>query len=331
MASLAEIRAKLQEQENRRKGSGMGGGDNAIYPFWNIPEGSTATLRFLPDANESNSFFWVERQMIRIPFAGVKGGDENRQVVVQVPCVEMWGETCPIHAEIRPWFKDKNMEDLGRRYWKKRSYIMQGFVVNSPLAEDTVPENPIRRFVINPSIFNIIKSALMDPEMEELPTDFQRGTDFRLTKTTKGQYADYATSAWARKERSLGQEELEAIQKHGLFNLNDFMPKKPNADELAQIFDMFQSSVEGELFDPQRFTAFRPGGMSVNADADDTPATSATSVSRPAPKVVDDEPPVVAAPKATTAEAPAATSGEDGGKKPSVEEILQLIKARRNQ
>lgn len=331
MASLAEIRAKLQEQENRRSGKGGGAGDNAIYPFWNIPEGSTATLRFLPDANESNSFFWVERQMIRIPFPGVKGGDENRQTVVQVPCVEMWGETCPIHAEIRPWFKDKNMEDLGRRYWKKRSYIMQGFVVNSPLAEDTVPENPIRRFVINPSIFNIIKSALMDPEMEELPTDFQRGTDFRLTKTTKGQYADYATSSWARKERSLSQEELEAIQKHGLFNLNDFMPKKPNADELAQIFEMFQASVEGELFDPQRFSAFRPSGMSANTDADDAPAASATVAARPAPKVVhdEDETPVATATAkpAATADAPA---GEDG-KKPSVEEILQLIKARRGQ
>jgi len=39
MATLAEIRAKLQEQENRGGGgSSSGGGDNAIFPFWNIPE-----------------------------------------------------------------------------------------------------------------------------------------------------------------------------------------------------------------------------------------------------------------------------------------------------
>jgi hypothetical protein len=47
MASLAEIRAKLKEQESRSSGSQSGGGDNAIYPFWNIKEGESATLRFL--------------------------------------------------------------------------------------------------------------------------------------------------------------------------------------------------------------------------------------------------------------------------------------------
>ena len=67
MASLAEIRARLQEQENKQGGATRGGMDNAIYPFWNIPENSTATLRFLPDADESNTFFWRERQMIKIP------------------------------------------------------------------------------------------------------------------------------------------------------------------------------------------------------------------------------------------------------------------------
>ena len=38
MATLAEIRAKLKEQETRSSGN-TGGGDNAIYPFWNIKEG----------------------------------------------------------------------------------------------------------------------------------------------------------------------------------------------------------------------------------------------------------------------------------------------------
>jgi len=33
MASLAEIRAKLKEQENRTRGNSSGGGDNAIYHF----------------------------------------------------------------------------------------------------------------------------------------------------------------------------------------------------------------------------------------------------------------------------------------------------------
>ena len=72
MASLAEIRAKLQESQNRTSGS-TGGGDNAIYPHWNMQEGKEAVVIFLPDANTSNTFFWVERAMIKLPFAGIKG------------------------------------------------------------------------------------------------------------------------------------------------------------------------------------------------------------------------------------------------------------------
>ena len=37
MASLAEIRAKLKAQETRSERTG-GGGNNAIFPHWNIPE-----------------------------------------------------------------------------------------------------------------------------------------------------------------------------------------------------------------------------------------------------------------------------------------------------
>ena len=38
MASLAEIRAKLQAQETKSSGSSQGGGDNAIFTHWNIPQ-----------------------------------------------------------------------------------------------------------------------------------------------------------------------------------------------------------------------------------------------------------------------------------------------------
>jgi len=146
MASLAEIRAKLKEQETRTSGGSTGGGDNAIYAFWNMKEGEQATLRFLPDGNPDNTFFWSERAMIKLPFAGVKGETDSRPVQVQVPCMEMYGESCAILAEVRGWFKDASLEEMGRKYWKKRSYIFQGFVPENPLKEETQPENPIRRF-----------------------------------------------------------------------------------------------------------------------------------------------------------------------------------------
>jgi hypothetical protein len=263
MASLSEIRAKLKEQETRIGGTGSAGGDNAIYPFWNMKEGETATFRFLPDGNDKNTFFWVERLMIKLPFAGVKGEADSRPVQVQVPCMEMYGEACPILSEVRPWFKDPNLETMGKKYWKKRSYIFQGFVTDNPLKEDSTPENPIRRFIIGPQIFQIIKAALMDPDMENIPTDFTNGTDFRLNKTSKGGYADYGTSTWARRERPLGDGEMKAVNTFGLYNLNEFLPKKPTDVELKVISEMFAASVDGEAYDTDRWGQyFRPAGVS---------------------------------------------------------------------
>jgi hypothetical protein len=324
MASLAEIRARLQAAEN--KGTSSGGGDNAIYPHWNMDEGQAATVRFLPDGNSKNTFFWVERAMIRLPFAGIKGEMESKQTVVQVPCVEMWGEACPILAEVRTWFKDKSLEDMGRKYWKKRSYVFQGFVRENPLSDDKTPENPIRRFIIGPQIFTIIKGALMDPELEELPTDMLRGLDFRIAKTQKGGYADYNTSKWARKESALTREEQAAVEKYGLFDLSTFLPKKPTEVELKVIKEMFEASVDGQPFDMERWGQYyRPAGTNApgGAAGDDehapikAPAPVKAAAPAPASTFDDDEPATASDPVSKPA-----TSNQ------SAQDILAMIRSR---
>lgn len=259
--SLAKIREQLLAQENKQKSGSM---DTTMYPFWDINEGSTARIRFLPDSDNSNPYFWVERSMIRLPFSGIVGQVGSSPVVVQVPCVEMYGKgnVCPILNEVRPWWNDPTLEDKARAYWKKKSYIFQGFVRENPLSEDNPPENPIRRFVISPQIYNIIKTALLDPEMESMPTDYDSGLDFIIAKTMKGKYADYTTSKWSRKESALSQEELEAIDEFGLFNLSEFLPKKPTEVELKVIFEMFKASLAGAPYDPVAWGEYyRPYGM----------------------------------------------------------------------
>ena len=334
MASLADIRAKLAAMENKGSSNSPTQSDNAIYPFWNIDEGTSTVLRFLPDGNPSADFFWVERQMIRLTFPGVVGGD-SKPVTVQVPCMEMYGETCPVLTEVRPWFKDPSLEDMGRKYWKKRSYIFQGFVNENPLNE-TTPENPIRRFVIGPQIFNIIKSALMDPDMENIPTDYVNGTDFRLAKTTKGQYADYSTSKWARKETALTEDQLAAIDTHGLFNLGDFLPAQPTAEGVQAISEMFEASVNGDQYDPAKWANFyKPYGLdtgtqtqSTVAQAQPAPAVQAPATESVAPvaeTVVETPAPAPAPAAEPVASAPA----EDTGKK-SADDILNMIRNRQS-
>ena len=328
MATLAEIRAKLQSANQRDTSGGSAGGDNAVYPHWNIAEGQTATIRFLPDKDPNNTFFWVERAMIKLEFAGIKGDTSSKKVTVQVPCMEMWNETCPILSEVRPWFKDKSLEDMGRKYWKKKSYLFQGFVVDSKLQEEgKTPENPIRRFIIGAQIFNIIKNALVDNEIEELPTDKVRGLDFKIAKTSKGGYADYSTSSWARRERALSEVELAALDKFGPFDLKSFLPKKPTEVELKVIKEMFEASVEGEAYDPERWGQYyKPAGANISTSSNSAPKISSLSVSTNS-DVEEEDSETVSAPVETKVESKASNS--DAGSRAA--DIIAMIRKRQQQ
>ena len=282
--SLQEIRARIAAQENKQN-TPRASSDNSIYAHWNMDEGTTATLRFLPDADVNNPYFWVERQIIKLPFNGVKGDPSSKRVEVQVPCTEMYGPEyhCPILAEVRPWYKDETLKELANKYWKKRAYLFQGFVRANPLGDDKAPANPIRRFVISPQIFTIVKASLMDPEMEELPTDFLRGLDLNIKKTSKGGYADYSTSTWARKESALTDAEQAAIDTHKLYNLSDFLPKKPGEAELRIIKEMFDASVDGKPYDLERWGQYyRPWGLDAPAGGSAPVATNTPQVAAPA-------------------------------------------------
>jgi hypothetical protein len=218
---------------------------------------------------------------------------------------------------------------MGRKYWKKRSYIFQGFVRENPLADDKTPENPIRRFIIGPQIFAVIKSALMDPELEELPTDLQRGLDFRITKTSKGGYADYNTSKWARKESALTEAEQVAVDKNGLFDLSTFLPKKPTEAEVKVIKEMFEASVDGQSYDTERWGQyFRPAGVSAPGGSGaahvDEDAPASTPATKPAPAVAssfddEDDAPAPAVASAPVEAKPSTQKAED---------ILAMIRSR---
>lgn len=332
-STLAEIRAKLKAQDNGQSGNGRSSGDNSIFPFWNMEEGQTTSLRFLPDDDPDNTFFWRERLMIRLPFNGVKGQPDSRPVMVQVPCMEMYGENCPILTEVREWFKDKSLEDMGRKYWKKRSYLFQGFVVDTPIKEDSQPENIIRRFTVNPQLFNVIKQALMDPDMEEVPTDYVHGIDFRINKTSKGGYADYSTSNWARRERPLNDDEKKAIEEYGLYDLKSFLPRKPDDAALAVIKEMFEASVDGEAYDPDRWSNYyRPSGMRPSGDPAQSSNTEKKSPQvQETPQPLKKEPQVQESTETEKDDVPFTPDEKEESTSGGANDILAMIRARQNQ
>jgi hypothetical protein len=166
----------------------------------------------------------------------------------------------------------------------------------------------------------------MDPEIEELPTDFLRGLDFNIKKTSKGGYADYSTSNWARKESPLTEAEQTAVEAHGLFDLSTFLPKKPGEAELRIIKEMFEASVDGQPFDNERWGAYyRPWGLEAPAGATvkttasiATSAPVATPVAETSTAPWDDEASTASAP----IEVPKATSTD------KAQDILAMIRAR---
>lgn len=296
-ASLAEIRAKLKEAEARRSGEGTRSNyDKSIYPFWQLNNGANATVRFLPDGDETNSYFWVEKQMIRLPFSGIKGGDEHKTVWVAIPCVEMYNDKsiCPIISEVRPWWNDKSLADLARKYWKKRSYILHGFVVNDGLKESDPPENPIRKFNCTPQVHKIIQAILLDDELEEFPTDYTFGLDFKIDKKTVGEWADYALSSWSRKTRQLSDVERQYLATYELPHLKDLLPPKPTAEDLVHFKEMFEVSVDGGLFDQALWPKWNAYANNRNVDDSSATTTTTISVPKPAEAVVRDPEPSAA-------------------------------------
>lgn len=332
MSNLDEIRKKLKALENKNSGNfNAEKGDSDMFAHWNMPDnGGTSLVRFLPDKDPDNVFFWVERQQIKLPFPGVAGEDEHKEVIVTVPCADMWGKNlCPITRETQPWWNDESLKNLASKYWKKRSYLMQGFVIEDGVDGKT-PPNVIKRFVFNSSLFKIIKSTLLDPDMMNSPVHFDMGTNFRINKTKQGKWADYSTSVWARRETSLTEEQRHAIQTQGLHNLSDFLPKKPTDEELKIIYEMFEASVNGELYDPKKWGAhFKPYGMKEESGAQSrnnapaaelAPAPSVNTAADNSPPFDMDPQPIAKAEVANTVSAPAQSAAD----------ILAALRARKS-
>ena len=120
-----------------------------------------------------------------------------------------------------------------------------------------------------------------------------------------------------------------------LFNLADFLPKKPTDVELKVIKEMFEASVDGQAYDPDRWSQYyKPAGFnggnsgSTASDDEDAPAAKPAAPAKvvPAAAVAEDPPfdtddtPAAAAPVTK----PAASSQR-------AEDILAMIRNRQKQ
>ena len=244
------------------KNNSNGGGNQTpvwkkFYQFWKMPDNTTAQVRFLPDRDEDSNplKFLVENLTHELVVNGQKK---------KVACLSMYGEACPICEHSQKLYAEGN-EDMGKKYYKKRSYIGQVLVTESPFEYiDEKDENPeiVKLIDFGPKVFKCIQTAFQSGDLEEAPYEFKGGYTFRIKKTKAGQWSDYGTSSFSPKQSDLDDDVIDAV-KAELHSLSEFREKYTS-----------RASLEAMLLADQTGQAMNDAGDSTPAPA---PAKSESS------------------------------------------------------
>ena len=253
-----------------------GGGDTSwrlFFNFWKAPVDSTSTVRFLPDANEDSNpmGFLVENLVHELVINGKKE---------KVACLKMYGEDCPICALSQKYYDEKSPDHnqtLGKKYYRKKSYIGQVLVVETPVEHDA--EQLVKLIDFGPAIFKSIQAAFASGDLEEKPWSLKGGYNFRIRKTQAGEYASYTTSGFAPKQTDVADEVIEAIN---LYNLADYRAPKVSRETLEAMLlaDQTGSAFNGDDGDDE--PAAKPAPAAVKPAATTTAAATSTEEAAPA-------------------------------------------------
>jgi hypothetical protein len=190
-----------------------------FYQFWKMPVDSTAIVRFLPDKNQDNPRkFLVENFTHKLTVGG------KTKVV---PCLSMYGEACPC-CELSARFYAEGDETQGLKYYKKRSYIAQIVLIDSPFEEtleDGEEEAVVKLIDFGPKVFKCIQAGFKSGDLEEEPYFYKGGYNFRIKKTQSGKWPDYGTSSFAPKATDLDDDLIDLI-KESHFDLSEHREKQ---------------------------------------------------------------------------------------------------------
>jgi hypothetical protein len=219
--SLAALTEQFKQKTNE------GGGGNAaawklFFNFWKADMDTVSVVRFLPDADEENPMgFLVENLAHELVINGKRE---------KVPCLKMYGEDCPICALSQGYYDEKSAdhnEQLGKKYYRKKSYIGQVLVMETPIEHDA--EQLVKLIEFGPAVFKQIQAAFQSGDLEEAPFELKGGYNFRIKKSKSGEFASYTTSSFAPKQTDVGDDVIEKLD---LFNLADYRTARMSRDVL---------------------------------------------------------------------------------------------------
>lgn len=246
--SMAELTAQWASKTTSTSGNQNW---KKFFQFWKMPDDSTVIVRFLPDADADNPIgFLVENYTHSLNVNGDKK---------TVPCLKhMHGEKCAVCELSAKFYADakeaerngdttekERLETLGKKYYRKVSYIGQVLIIESPIEHDA--EQLVKLIDFGPKIFKVIMAAYKSGDLECVngPDDLKGGYNFRIKKTKDGKWSDYGTSSFSPKQSDVDDSIIEQID---LYNLKEW--REPRQDPTV-IEAMLLADRTGSSYDSQ--------------------------------------------------------------------------------
>lgn len=304
--SLEQLRSAFKK-DTKTEG---GGNQNNYFPFHKMQMGESATVRFLPDADKSNPMgFLVEKRSHKLK---INGQDRT------IPCLTTYGDECPICKVSAAYYKADDKVN-GKKYWRKLQYTAQVLVVDSPIppeAGEPAANGQVKLMTINPQLYKVIKEAFESGDLENIPYQYDVGTNFIIKKDQQGEYASYIMSKFAKRETALDDETIEFVTA-ALKELSTTLPRKP---ERAEIEAMLEAEMTGSEYKAGAATQAAPQATAED-DADMQAALNRMRAQRAAAVADDEEEEVVVTKVVPT---PVASDVDDD------DDIIAQLRARRN-
>jgi len=254
---------------------------NNYYPFWDAPVDTAVEIRFLPDANEENPLGFLVEKLYHVLTIN---GEEKK-----VPCLKMYGEECPICKVSQAYYKSKD-EDNGKKYYRKKQHIAQALIIDDPLPPDPdtgeTHTGKVRYIALGYQLFNIIKDAFESGDFDDVPWDFENGTNFIIKKTQQGKYASYTVgSKFARRSTALSDDQI-AVAKSDMVDLSTLLPAQPGRESVEA---MLEAALTGSSYESDDLGEEEAAisNTIANLKAKKTSESAQPAPSKPAAKAVE--------------------------------------------
>lgn len=306
--SLEQLRSAFKKDAKTEGG----GNQNNYFPFHKMQMGESATVRFLPDADKSNPMgFLVEKRSHKLK---INGQDRT------IPCLTTYGDECPICKVSAAYYKADDKVN-GKKYWRKLQYTAQVLVVDSPIppeAGEPAANGQVKLMTINPQLYKVIKEAFESGDLENIPYQYDVGTNFIIKKDQQGEYASYIMSKFAKRETALDDETIEFVTA-ALKELSTTLPRKP---ERAEIEAMLEAEMTGSEYKAGAATQAAPAAAAED-DADMAAALTRMRAQRAAAIAADEDEDDVVVQKPTPVPVAVVESDDD-------DDIIAQLRARRS-